>query len=216
MLSAQIIEMRSAPGREADAQSLAETQRKLEEAKAKETETLTNLVGVFDREQLGRVAEQLRAERERLQRKADEIQSRIGKQDNLMPELCIDDLANLSKSTVKDALRRVISWIAVGSEGIIVLTNWGTYIGATFREIEKSVFFSRDTRRVINPPSPSSALRCLTWLPSPYDFLKGRRVYMGRRSESLSDEEILPGLSQLNDEQLSDVELSIEVVDLNN
>ena len=216
MLSAQINEMRSAPGREADIQALAEITRKLEEAKAKETETLTNLVGVLDKEQLGGVAEQLRCERERLQRKVDEIQLRLKKQDNLMPELSMDDLASLPKSTIKDALRRVISWIAVGSEGIIVLTNWGTYIGATYNEIEKGVFFRKDTRRTINPPTPSSALRCLTWLPSPIDFLKGRRSSMGRRSERLTDEEILPGLSQLNGEKISEVELSIEVVELKN
>ena len=125
LLSAEIAEMRSAPGREADGQAFADTQRKLQEAKIKETETLTNLIGVFDKEQLGRVAEQLRAERERLQRKADEIQSRLKKQDNLVPELCSDDLASLPKSTIKDALRRVIQWIAVGSEGMVVSDELG-------------------------------------------------------------------------------------------
>ena len=39
---------------------------------------------------------------------------------------------------------------------------------------------------------------------------------MGRGGEKLTDEEILPGLSQLDGEQLSDVELSIEVVELKN
>ncbi len=174
LLSSEITEMRSAPGREADGQALAETQRKLQEAKVKETETLTNLIGVFDKEQLGRVAEQLRAERERLQRKVDEIQSRLKKQDNLVPELCSDDLASLPKSTIKDALRRVIQWIAVGSEGIAVLTNWGTYIGATFNEIEKGVFLTDIQGERINHPSQLCpkmfGLASLT-----DDFIKGRR-----------------------------------------
>ncbi len=215
LLSAEIAEMRSAPGREADGQAFADTQRKLQEAKIKETETLTNLIGVFDKEQLGRVAEQLRAERERLQRKADEIQSRLKKQDNLVTELCSDDLASLPKSTIKDALRRVIKWIAVGSEGMVVLTNWGTYIGATFNEIDKGVYFTRDTRRTINIPTPGSALRCLSWLPSPEDFMKGRRSSMGRRSDRLTDEEIVPGLSETGGEPVADAELSIEVIELN-
>ncbi len=214
LLEAEIREMRTASGRDADVQTLAELERKLKEAREKEGPALAECIRTMDKEQIEMVAKHLRGEREHLQRRAEEIRARFAMQETVAPDLSAADLAGMPKGAVKDALRRAIQWIAVGSEGVTVLTSWGTYIGATFQEIPKRTYFRPDTRRGINPPSPAACLRCPTWLPSPEDFIKGRRDSMGKRAVVLSDNKILPDPAQTNGEPVQDVELSIEVIDL--
>ena len=215
LLVAEIESVRCAAGRDADTQSLAELDRKVNDLQKKETQALRDMLGIFDREQITRVASDFRSEREQLQRKADEIQSRL-KTNCDLPDLSPDALADMPKSAIKDALRRAVQWIAIGREGITALTNFGTYIGATLSDIEKGTYFTSETRTTINIPTPIAALRCLSWLPSPDDFIKGRRNSIGRRGEKLTDEEILPGFSQLNGEPLPEVELNIEMVEIKN
>ena len=38
---------------------------------------------------------------------------------------------------------------------------------------------------------------------------------MGRRAERLTDEEIIPGLSEIGGEPVNDIELTLEITDLN-
>ncbi len=195
-LAAEIRDAQTAAGRDADAQALADLERKIQELSSRETETLTKMVGVMDHEQIRLVANGLRAERESLQRKADGIRLRLSQNADL-PDLSPEALAAMSNASIKDALRRAVQWIAIGSEGIIVLTSFGIYIGATIRNIPKGTFYTDGTRSGINPPTPEACLRCLSWLPSPVDFVKGRRDCGGARVEGLTDAEILPNVFNL-------------------
>lgn len=205
MLVAEMKEVIGSAGRDADANILAELERKVNEATKKEVETLTGMVGVLDREQISLIAGQFRSEREQLQRKCEEIRARLNRQ-NSMPDLSSDAVAQMPKSTIKDALRRAVQWIAVGREGVVVLTSFGTYIGATFNTIGKGVYRVAGMKTTISPPTPASCLLCLQWLPSPPDFVRGRRDSTGKRSEVLTDDEILPGVF-MQDEYLPEVAL---------
>ena len=202
LLVLEMESVRSAAGRDADVQALAETERKMSDLMRKETQTLRDMVGVFDKDQIARVAADFRCEREQLERKAEEIRTRLNHHADL-PDLSVKVLANMPKSAIKDALRRAVQWIAIGKEGVVVLTSFGTYVGATVRGIAKGTYFTSETRTAVNPPTPAPSLRCLKSLPSPMDFLKGRRFCMGRRSEKLTDEEILPGLSAMSGEPVT-------------
>lgn len=215
LLISEMESVRSAAGRDADIETLAEMERKITELLKKETQSLRDMVGIFDREQIARVAADFRAEREQLERKAEEIRARLNRHEDF-PDLSPDLLVKMPKSAIKDALRRAVQWIAIGKEGIVVLTSFGTYIVATFRNIEKGTYYTSDTRTGIYPPTPAAALMCLKWLPSPTDFIKGRRDSMGQRAERLTDEEILPGIGSIGTIDASgvDVELVIEEIQL--
>ena len=168
LLAAEVREAQGAAARDADAQALADLERKIQELSRKEAKTLTEMVGVMDVEQIRLVASGLKAEREALQRKADDIRARLNRHADL-PDLSAEALSQMPNSAIKDALRRTVQWIAIGKEGVIVLTRFGTYIGAKICDIPKGTYFSAQTRTNIAPPTPEATLRCLSWLPSPHD-----------------------------------------------
>ena len=94
LLVAEMESVRCAAGRDADTQALAELERKANELQEKETQTLRDMPGIFDREQITLVASDFRSEREQLQRKADEIRSRLKTLCDL-PDLSPDALADM-------------------------------------------------------------------------------------------------------------------------
>ncbi|MEI6916290.1 MAG: recombinase family protein, partial [Armatimonadota bacterium] len=126
---------RAATSRDADMQKLAALQRQMEDVQRRETKKLLSLADVLDKEQFASMALELRAERESLARRIKDLKAKVARTDSDLPEVPLEHLRNLDKSAVKDALRRVVQWIAIGSEGVTVLTSWGTYMAATFREI---------------------------------------------------------------------------------
>lgn len=217
LIMAEIESIKNTAGRDADIEILAQLERQIAELYKKETLALKDMVGLWDKDQITRVAADFRAEREQLERKTEEIRARLNRHAGF-PDLSPNALAELPKMAVKDALRRAIDWIAIGKDGVVVLTSFGGYIGATFRDVEKGTYFTSETRTNIHAPTPAGKALCyLKWLLSPDDFLKGRRDSMGKRSEKLSDEEILPGISDLRagDEPVGEVELVIEEITLN-
>lgn len=210
LLALEIQKTQDSAGREADAQALAQLEGKVRELTARETKTLTEMVGVIDAEQIRMVASSLKAERDALQHRADEIRARLNRHTDL-PDLSAEAISQMPKSAVKDALRRAVQWIAIGRVGITVLTSFGTYIGAEICDIPKGTFFSAQTRTSIAPPTPESCLRCPSWLPSPADFVKGRRDCGGARVEGRTDAEVLPGIFDLPERGYTgDIELIYE------
>jgi DNA invertase Pin-like site-specific DNA recombinase len=213
LLAAEIRAAQGAAGRDADAQTLAELDRKILELTNKETKALTEMVGVMDADQIRLVASGLKAEREALQRKAEEIRIRLNRHSDL-PDLSAESLANMPKATIKDALRKAVQWIAIGKEGVVVLTSFGTYIGAEICSIPKGTFLTGDTKTTIAPPTVETTLRCLGWFPSPEDFLKGRRDSGGASVENKTDAEILPGILDLPGcEPAGEIEVTYERLD---
>ncbi|MEI6915920.1 MAG: recombinase family protein [Armatimonadota bacterium] len=198
LLAESLRATKAAAGKDADIQKLASLQRQMEDIQRKETQKLLSLADVLDKEQFAGMAQGLRVERERLTRRIQDLKSKVARTESDLPDVPLEHLRNLDKSAVKDALRRVVQWIAIGSEGVTVLTSWGTYMAATFREIEPGTYFNSKTIRGIHPPSIDSTLSCLGWFPSPKDFSKGRRHYLGDQGELLTDEEILPGYERVN------------------
>jgi hypothetical protein len=110
-------------------------------------------------------------------------------------------------------LRRAIQWIAIGKDGVTALTSFGTYIGTTFIDIPKGTYFTSGTRTGIAVPTPGNMLRCLSYLPSPEGFVKGRRVSMGLRANILTDAEILPGIDFLGTDNNSGIEVNVVIED---
>lgn len=124
------------------------------------------MVGVMDPDQIGHVASSLKAERDTFQRKAEEIRARPDRHSEL-PDLSPEALAQMPGSAIKDAPARAVQGIATEREGIIVLTSFGTYIGARICSIPKGTFFSAQTKTTVAPQTPEAAASCLSWLPSP-------------------------------------------------
>ena len=193
VIAAEIREMRSASGREAGVHALAEVERQIRIAQEAETTSLRNMLNVLDQEQYGRLAAQLRAERQSLERKADEIRQRLEHLDIVAPDITAEDLGNMPRSALKDALVRCIKWIAVGKEGIVAHTRIGTYIAAPITKASKRGPRGSGPRLIIGTPSPVSVLECLDWFPDVELFIQGRRDFSGPGAEAITDEDILPG-----------------------
>ncbi len=214
LLMLEIISIQNSAGRDADIQALASTENQIIELYKKETKSLRDMIGVFDNEQITRIAVDYRCEREQLGRKADELRRRLKPHDDF-PDLSAETLAQMPTSTIKDALRRAVQWIAIGKDGVTVLTSFGTYIGTTFIDIPKGTYFTSGTRTGIAVPTPATMLQCLSYLPSPADFIKGRRASMGPRAEVLSDEEILPGMNSIvASVDVDSIQLKVENMEL--
>jgi len=214
LLMLEIRSIQNSAGRDADEQALASTERKINDLHKQETQSLRDMLKVFDKEQITRVAADFRSEREQLERKAEELRNRL-KPHDVLPDLSVETLAQMPTSAIKDALRRAIQWIAIGKDGVTVLTSFGTYIGTTFIDIPKGTYFTSGTRTGIAVPSPGNMLRCLCYLPSPEDFVKGRRASMGHRAEILTDAEILPGIDFLDSKDSCGVEVNLVIEEIN-
>ena len=106
LLAKEIREAQESAARDADAQTLADLERKIQELTRRETKTLTDMVGVMDAEQIRLVAAGLKVERETLGRRADEIRTRLNRHSDL-PDLSAEALAKMPKSAIKDALSTV-------------------------------------------------------------------------------------------------------------
>lgn len=122
-----------------------------------------------------------------------------------MPDMDADSIAEMPKATLKNALKRAVQWIAVTREGVVAHTNWGTYIAAEF-DVPQKGFRRADTYIRIGPATPAAVLRCLTWLPRPELFVEGRRGSLGKEGEKLSDAEILPGVFDVDNEYIPEVD----------
>jgi hypothetical protein len=212
LLMLEIRSIQNSAGRDADEQALASTERKIIDLQKKETQSLRDMIGVCDKEQITHVAADFRSEREQLGRKADELRNRLKPHDDL-PDLSKETLAQMPTSAIKDALRRAVQWIAMGKDGVTVLTSFGTYIGTAFIDIPKGTYFTSGTRTGIAVPTPGNMLRCLSYLPSPEDFVKGRRASMGIKADILTDGEILPGIDFLGSKGSSKVEVNLVIED---
>jgi DNA invertase Pin-like site-specific DNA recombinase len=213
LLMLEIRSIQNSTGRDADEQALASTERKIIDLQKQETQSLRDMLKVFDKEQITRVAADFRNEREQLGRKAEELRNRLKPHDDL-PDLSAETLTKMPQSAIKDALRRAVQWIAIGKDGVVILTNFGMYIGATFRDIEKGTYFTSKTRTTIYPPTTAAAMRCFQWLLSPEDFVKGRRASIGRRAEALTDDEILPGIDTLGSKDFIETEVKLVIEDI--
>ena len=193
LLMMEISAMQTSAGHEADAQAGAELERLLREARARETKKLVMLLDTLDALQYAAVSAQLRAEREGLERRLAEVRRRLEGAQLQQPDLSPECLATLPKSALKEALSRAIQWIAVGKQGIVVLTSWGSYIAAEFRKHDKTHDGEIPKTTYLCAPEPTFTLTCGNVLPDPPEFVRGRRDSLGRKAERLSDEELLPG-----------------------
>ena len=194
LLHLEITAMRASSGREADKQLLADLERQRHEARTKETTKLAGLVDVMDAAQFAAVAAHLRAEREALERRISDVKRRLEGAESGLPDFSPACLQHLPASALKDALTRAIQWIAVGKTGVLVLTRWGSYIAAPYRAWNRHNPAEVMNTTYLSPPDPAYSVNGLCLLSDPEEFVRGRRDALGRKSERLSDAELLPGL----------------------
>lgn len=195
ILVAEMEAIRTSAGREADTELLSRLERKLVEAKTKETTKLAAMLDSMDAAQFTAIAKHLKAKREALEREIAIIRNRIADSERVMPDLNEQAIASLPKAALKDALSRAIAFMAIGKAGtgVVVLTKWGTYIGAPYRKGDKSRG-ELPSKVFIDSASPASSLNCFSWISDPAEFVLGRRDALGRSAAGLTDEELLPGL----------------------
>ena len=195
LLMLEINAMQTSAGHEADVRAHADLERLLKEARTRETKKLVMLLDTLDARQYAAVSAQLRAEREGLERRLAEVRRRLEGAQLHQPDLSPACLESLPKSALKEALSRAIQWIAVGKQGIVVLTSWGSYIAAEFRKHDKTHDREIPKTTYLCAPEPTFTLTCGNVLPDPPEFVRGRRDSMGRKAERLSDDELLPGMT---------------------
>lgn len=193
LLACEVEAMRASAGRDVDVQSLAELERQVKEARGRETKKLMALMDVLDTEQFSDVAAQLRTEREALERRMTEVSQRLTNAERVLPDLGVEQLTAMPKSALKDALSRAVQWIALGKTGITVLTTWGTYIGADYRRYNRANPAEVANTFYLCPPTPAASLLSLFTLPDPAEFVRGRRDALGKKTNRLTDDELLPG-----------------------
>ena len=194
LLHLEITAMRASSGREADAQLLADLERQHKEARTKETTKLASLVDVMDAAQFAAVATHLRAEREALERRISDVKKRLEGAESGLPDFSPACLQALPASALKDALARAIQWVAVGKTGVLVLTRWGSYVAAPYRAWDRHNPADIMNTTYLCPPDPAYSVNGLCLLSDPEEFVRGRRDALGRKSERLSNAELLPGV----------------------
>jgi site-specific DNA recombinase len=169
---------------------------KLDKLKMLETTKLKSVLDVLDPDQFAALAQELRSDRQELERKIHEVRGVLASRE----ERAVGDLASATLETLQGALKRFVQWISVSRSGVTVLTSMGTYVGADFQERDMSLYGSTENRRRLLPPTLVSVANCPSWISSPEEFVEGRRHALGVSARRLTDEQILPGVWMDNGE----------------
>lgn len=191
-ISGELRSMREEAGADPLRKELLSAERRLLDARRSETERLSGLVGVLDAEQLSGVATQLRAERQRLEREASLLRDKINK----VGRAATDDPEALNGVSIlrkREALRRAVRWISLGSDGVLVLLRSGQYLRSPLIERDLTKYSEADNRRRVAPVLLEA---CPDLIPNASTFIAGRRRSIGKVAERLADEEILPSSSR--------------------
>jgi hypothetical protein len=188
MMSEQLRSMSSEVGGEPLRKELNLAERKLADARKKESESLAAIIGVLDSEQIASVATQLRAERQKSERACQDIRDRLSKIEGVAaPDPA--SLGSVALPRLREALRRAVRFIAVGEGGVTVLTRSGDYIVAPLIERDLTVYSEADNRRRISPVAVKGDS---SGIPYPHTFLRGRRRSLGKAADRLADDQLLP------------------------
>jgi len=191
-LAPQLVEeldaMRAESGTKSIRKDLQIAERNLAEARKTETDKLTALVGAMDADQFAAVAMQLRADRQRLEREVNGIKDRIRQIEEPI-DIVSMSLESVCSDRLREALRRAVRFIAVSSQGVTVLTRSGNYMTAPIIDRDLSIYSEADNRRRI---SPTVSLGDLSWIPNHDKFIAGRRRSLGKASDRLASEQLLP------------------------
>lgn len=163
-------------------------ERRLSEARRNETERLTALVCALDSDQISAVATQLRAERQRAERVVEELKEKIKQAGENVDEQ-FSSLQSVCKARLREALRRAVRFIAIGKNGVTVLTRTGTYIVAPIMERDLTLYSEAENRRRIEQVAlvggPGQILNHA-------EFISGRRRSLGKAADRLADDQLLP------------------------
>jgi hypothetical protein len=187
-LAEELDAMRAESGTKSIRKDLQVAERNLAEARKTETDKLTALVGAMDADQFAAVAMQLKADRQRLEREVDSLRERIRHIEEPI-DLVPLSLESVCSDRLREALRRAVKFIAVSRQGVTVLTRSGSYLTAPIIDRDLSIYSEADNRRRISPTvSPGDP----SWIPNHDKFISGRRRSLGKSSDRLAGEQLLP------------------------
>lgn len=194
VLQTELIKFQHESGRNTDELILAKLKAQIEEITRVEDNELSESIGSLDKGQFARLAENLRRKREPLERKAQELEEQLDRTKIVLTDYKSKDIKDVDPLLLKHVLSQTIKWIAVLHEGIVVLTQWDTYIAATFNDPNRTN--PRKSIEGINPPSVDAAIHCLQWFIHPQEFINGRRNYLNKNEDNILDTDILPGIQK--------------------
>ena len=190
MVAADLEELR----RERESGPLAREAKELEAAlaTAREAETIAlRRALTLDEGQFAALSRSLREEREGLERRLREARELLGDGGSLAaydPET----LPTAASADLKEALRRMVRWVALTAEGVVVLTAGGWLMAARYRERDLTVYGTAENRRSVLPPELEDYQTCGEWFADPASFVAGRRWALGACGDRLSAAELLP------------------------
>lgn len=191
-LAPQLVEelqaMQAESGTKSIRKDLQAAERSLADARRTETDKLTALVGAMDTDQFAAVATQLKADRQRLEREVNSLKDRIRQIEEPI-DVTPMSLESVCSDRLREALRRAVKYIALSSQGVTVLTRIGTYLTAPIIDRDLSIYSEADNRRRISPTvTPGDP----SWIPNHDKFVAGRRRSLGKSSDRLTDDQLLP------------------------
>jgi hypothetical protein len=166
-------------------------ERRLEELRTAETKALRAALLGLDEDQVARLAQELRAEREDAERRLMDARRCLAQRECRLGSPA--DLDTEDPMRLKEALRRLVRWAAVSDQGVTILTALGSYVGARFVERDMGVYNDSSNRRSLEPPTALSVAACLSWIGDPARFVAGRRDALGDSAARRTDEDLLPG-----------------------
>ncbi len=180
-------------GDDANIAAKAELERQLDSIRKRQSVELTKLIGVLDADQIAGVAAKFREDRSEIEEKLRRVESDLVVSSVPRPEE-LQNLNELPKAAVKDALRRAFLWIALTERGVVAMTTWGTSTAAYYSEPTCATYRTRETRRGVEAPSWIAALESKTWFIAKEEFVLGQRESQPGTTRGLADHQILPAM----------------------
>ncbi len=192
------VKVRESPGAH-ELQAL-QTEQMMLEAKvqdllAKEGSQLAELIGKLPADQIAAIAGELRSERLLVERRLRRVREELSKS-NRADDLTDDEVRNMSPVKLKDALSKLLRWIALTREGVVALTVTGAVVAATWDESELTRYKRAGGARRVEEPSVGSLAMCAEWFPCPAEFVRGRRHVLGASVAHVPDADLMPFLER--------------------
>lgn len=175
---------------------LGHLKARLDDVRRRESEELPKLVGVLDAEQVGLVAKNFREEARTLQGQISLAEAQLAERPG-NPEWTMEEVQRLPVAKLRSLLHRLIKWIAATGKGVLVCTQWDTFVAGKF---ETARLPGQRGHRSIGAAGPEAGVEAAAWIAHPECFVDGRRLALGAPNRHLRDEELLPGIDQLREE----------------
>lgn len=162
-----------------------------QELLAKEGSHLAQLLGKMPADQIAAIAGELRNERRVVEQRLRQVQEELSKASD-KDGMTNDEVRSMSPMKVKDALSKLLRWIALTKEGVVAYTMTGAVVAAAWDESDLGRYKTAGGARRVEEPTVASLAICAQWFPCPAEFVRGRRHVLGGSAAHVPDADLMP------------------------